>query len=219
MPSRPQTQSCEGRPPPPPRAHPAQTQPPADSPALASCQALAYLPLHSLSAIVSNQFRKQLLEQLENITRKNYIIIVRLDLRHLKKKKAELSPNRDPREEKDGVPGEQGGARARTLGGGEQRCPSAGRARPSRLSRPKSQRQGLGGRQPSSCTVDRPAEQVDQTATCPSEEGGAGETVQLKFRRSTDTDRKRACPKPHRTRGSKPAAHALSPCKLLSTSL
>lgn len=107
MPSHPpDTKTVRGTP---RRAHPAQTQPPADSPTLASCQVFAYLPPHSLSAIVSNQFRKQLLEQLENITRKNYIIIVRLDLRHFKKKKAELSPNRDPSEEKDGVPGEQGG--------------------------------------------------------------------------------------------------------------
>lgn len=81
-------QNCEWWPSPTlPCAHGAQTRPPADSLALASCQVLAYLPLHSLSAIVSNQFRKQLLEQLENITRKNYIITVRLDLRRLKKKK------------------------------------------------------------------------------------------------------------------------------------
>lgn len=34
--------------------------PPPDTLALASSQVLAHLPLHSLSAIVSNQFRKQL---------------------------------------------------------------------------------------------------------------------------------------------------------------
>lgn len=39
---------------------PPQTGPPADSLVLAGRQVLAYFPLHSLPAIVSNQFRKQL---------------------------------------------------------------------------------------------------------------------------------------------------------------
>lgn len=61
--------------------HQALMRPPAVSLGLASRQVLAYLPLHSLSTIVSNQFRKQLRGQLEKITRKNYIITVCLDLR------------------------------------------------------------------------------------------------------------------------------------------
>lgn len=69
----------------------AKTLPPSDSQALASRQVLAYLPLHSLSAIVSNQFRKQLREQLEKITRKNYIITVLLDLRHFRGGKKKLN--------------------------------------------------------------------------------------------------------------------------------
>ena len=89
---------------------------PAYSQAPASRQVLAYFPLHSLSAIVSNQFRKQLWEQLEMITRMNYIITVRLDLGVLQKhcrteSKTRIQIQRDQCEGEDGGPGEWWGCK------------------------------------------------------------------------------------------------------------
>lgn len=96
-----------------------------------------------MPAIVSNQFRKQLLEQLESITRKNYIIIVRLDLRRFKKKKkkAELSPNMIHVRTEMAFLVKSKGTRAR----------SPGVAKPghSLLSRPQSQRKSQRSQEPS----------------------------------------------------------------------
>lgn len=90
---------------------------------------------------------------------------MRLDLGRFKKK-AEVRPNRNQFEEKDGIPGEGWGCKGWNpgeMGSKGARVLLLADLGPSLLPRPKPQRTSLGGPELSSCNADHSVEQDGET--------------------------------------------------------